>query len=136
MLLSREALAVGPFTGALAHRLWELVCPSTIVHRKAAATTGQAQGVVSHGADPLLSLPVATPFDAHPRAHCMVHCVPEQLLSWGRRGMRLLHRSTEEQPKFRSHGSEIRSRSKRQIELQTSRQQKHAINGRTTWQIE
>src|SRR5579871_1337892 len=119
-----------------AHIRRKVVKAPAVVRRKAAAPTGEAQGVVASAADPVFGVPVAAPFDAEARPQCMVRRVAEKLVRGRRLDKGLLHTTAEEQLKLRAAGPKSGRGRKREVELKAVGEQKYPIEGRSAWQVE
>src|SRR5258708_39658504 len=100
-----------------------------MVGRKAAAHASKAQAVIAGGADPVFGLTGAVAFNAKAGTQRMMHCVAKQVPRSGRRGVRFLHGSPEEQLELGTNGAEIRRGRKGKVELQPTWKQGNPVDG-------
>jgi hypothetical protein len=112
------------------------IAATAVVSRQPTSTARQAQCVISHAANPVLSLPKAAAFDAEPGPQGMVYCVSKQLLRLRGLHMGLFCRFTKQQPEFRAECTELGRWCKGQIELKTAGQQEHPIDRGAAREIE
>ncbi|HEX6306337.1 MAG TPA: hypothetical protein VFZ76_19210 [Anaerolineales bacterium] len=106
-----------------------------MVRRQAAPEAGEAEGVVANAADPVLGVPVATPFDAEAGAQGMVHGVTEEFARRRRLCVGLFHSAAEEQFEFRAASPKLGGGREGEVELQAAREQKDPVDARSAAQV-
>ena len=64
----------------IAYIRWQSIKTPALNRWKAASSASQAEGIVTHAADPVLGLPVAAPFDTKVRPQRVMDCIATELL--------------------------------------------------------
>src|SRR5512147_1637607 len=102
---------------------------------ESATATGEAQGIVTCTADPVLGMPVATALDAKPRTQQVMDCVAKKFLCRRWLYVRFFHRVPAKQFELWSHGAKLGCRCEGKVKLQAPGEQEHPVNGSSAWQI-